>query len=575
MFTASELQTPPANPDAEQIVNIAGKSFGLDELDSVIGQFFRGSAACFASLRIVDTVKGNEKLLVLVEHDRFWAQKRQLIPHATGWELGDIHFVPPHFITKTASGGIDRDKTLADWLACQSGSHAASRAYNEADTALEVAKLFPGILFDQPLQKQLNPLGRQFVKSFFEERGVHYDRKLTLESLSKGPAPSVKAPQTEIFSIVALVDGSRLGFGGPQHFIDETFLAAIAEVVGCPVHFEHICAPPTPILFSDLIFHDYHLPRNPNPAYAAVSSILTKIKTASLILIDDEDNFRTPSFCAYPLLDHQFKMEPDASLLGHRMQRYTQNHHLLPRRVILGRDLPPAKINPTLDGLEIYLQTPILRMAFHSMFRAHTEQWHFQDYRDFVSDAEKLTSPGWVERFRDTLIRFIREREGRFRQCLGDAQNRFVLVDMPHFCSFLLNPSAVDFVALQYNSFCIVGLPSSLPYLPQRLKELGKPYFFASEVNPADKNYDCILLTGGIGKMPATDKPTFDFVHTREEGKGGGRPHNVPESIDVLCPPLALCNEKLFRDLRDRGGVFIGNYLLNLAPSLTAEYRVN
>jgi hypothetical protein len=54
-------------------------------------------------------------------------------------------------------------------------------------------------------------------------------------------------------------------------------------------------------------------------------------------------------------------------------------------------------------------------------------------------------------------------------------------------------------------------------------------------------------------------------MHAREEGQGGGRPHNVPAIIEHVCPPLAACDEMQFRVVREKFGVQIGNTLLNLA----------
>jgi hypothetical protein len=350
--------------------------------------------------------------------------------------------------------------------------------------------------------------------------------------------------------------------GAEKPYIDEAYLAALAEAAGAPVHLEHICAPPVPILLCDLFFHDYFLPKNPAPAYGVLSSVLKKIKNASLILVDDEDNFRLPPFCSYPLLDFQFTMHPDAELLGHRMQRYTQNHHLLPRSVVLGRELTPEKINPAMDNLERYLGVPILRMAFHEQFRTYTEKWQFREYRKFVSDADKLNNPEWVGRFKQFLVDFI--RNGEFKKRSGEPRNSFAFDTATHFCSFLMNRLAVEFVTQQYDSFCILGPPSSLPYLQRRLDELGKPYFYSSQLTPAREDYECLVITGGAGRMPDTKVPTYDFVHAREEGQGGGRPHNVPPIIEYVCPPLAACDEMQFRVVREKFGVQIGNSLLNL-----------
>jgi acyl-CoA synthetase (AMP-forming)/AMP-acid ligase II/lysophospholipase L1-like esterase len=552
----------------QDLTNIGGRKFLLNDLDFALGRLFPDSAGRIASLATFDALIGTEKALFLIERADFleWEhspESARLIRETTGVEWLEVHFVPPLFITKTSSGKINRRKTLEDWRACQSDFRLAPGMRGKAKIDVELAKYFPGIPQDQPVNEELDSLGQLVLRLFCEEHAIEYAPDLTLEDIAASSEKVAEPSATKIFSIVALVDGSRLGLGASHPFIDDEFLNSISEAVGCAVHLEQIAVPPGPILYSDLIFHDYFLPRNPDPAYAAVSSVLQKIKKASLVLVDDEDNFRLPSVCAYPVLDHQFAMNPDAELLGHRMQRYTQNHNFLPRFFILGRDIKPETINPSLKKIENYLGVPVLKMAFHASYRTYTEQWDFRDYRAFVSDAEKTQDPEWVERFRDVLLEFIRQREGKFQKREGEPVNRLILEEMPHFCSFLLNRSAVDFVTLQYNSFCIVGLPSSLPYLQRRLEELGKPYFFSSQLTPARKDYECMILTGGTAKMPTTNKPVFDFMHAREEYFGGGRPHNVSAEVDSLCPPLAACNEQLFRAVREKHGVFIGNFLLN------------
>jgi lysophospholipase L1-like esterase len=553
----------------QDLANIGGRKFLLNDLDFALAGLFPDSAGRIASLSTFDALIGTEKALLLIEHANFWEWERspepiRLIREATGLEWLEVYFVPPLFITKTSSGKINRKKTLEDWRACQPDARRLFGPSGPEEIAQELAERFPSIAVDRPVIEELDSLGLLVLRLLCEERGIEYAPDLTLERIATfSRETTAKSTHTKVFSIVALTDGLKLGFGAERPFIDDSFLDAIAEAVGCPVHFEQICVPPAPILFSDLIFHDYFLPKRPDPAYGAVSSLLKKIKSASLILVDDETNFRLPPFCTFPLLSHQFTMHPDAELLGHRMQRYTQNHHLLPRSFILGRDIKPETINPALKNMESYLAIPVLKMAFHAAFRTYTEQWDFRDTKEFISDAEAAKDPAWIERFREVLLNFICRREGEFKKCDAGPGNRFILTDLPHFCSFLLNRSAVDFITLQYNSFCIVGLPSSLPYLERRLKELRKPYFFCSQLTPAHENYECMILTGGAGKMPATSKPVFDFMHAREEGCGGGRPHNVSAEMDALCPPLAACNEKLFRAVREKHGVLIGNYLLN------------
>lgn len=557
---------------SEDLVMIGGQHHLLDQIDLAVQRLFPNTRGCasFALLRVPQDLP---YVLFLIEDARFWEREgtpepTRLLSEATKLEELEVHFVPPHFITKFPSGETDREKTLETWLAVRSGQFSLIGENEEIDISEELLDQFPGIPPDRQIRKELNSMGTVVLKHFCIDHGILYGPGLTLDRIKAAKA-AAKQSKSEVFSIVALVDGSRLGFGALRPFFDDAFMNAISEVTGCPVHFEQICVPPAPILFSDLVFHDYLLAKRPDPAYRSISAVLRKIKEASLILVDDEDNLRTPPFCSYPILDHQFQMHPDAALLGHRTQRYTKNHHKLARGVVTGRHIKPETISPALKDMEDYLGTPILRMAFHAQFRPYTENWDFCEYRQFVSDAEKLSHPAWVERFRVFLIDYIRQRAGQFRKRLAEPVNRFTLLDNPHFCSYLLNRSAVDFVTSKYDSFCIVGFPSSLPYLTERLEQLGKRYCFCSQITSAHADFDCIILTGGMGTLP-DGKPAFDFLHARKEGEGGGRPHNVSPEIEALCPPLTACNEQVYRQVQEqikRGQlgsfVMIGNFILN------------
>lgn len=555
------------------IAMIAGCKHQLNDLDFAAGKIFPKAAGRIACLAPFDTLLGTERVVVLVEDSKFWqcrftVEEAASIRQVTGIEYLEIHFVPPRFITKTSSGKINRIETLKHWQACSAASCIRSKSERKRDFASALSDSFPGVPTDRPVNEVLDSLGLMVLRLLCEEYGVPYSALVTLSQVDTRETGPVHTLETEVFSIIALVDGWRLGFEAPSPVVDDDFLEAIAAAVGCPVHVEHICAPPLPILFSDLVFNDYFLPKHPYPGYRTVSSLLTKISEASLILVDDEDNFRTPPFCAYPVLDHQFVAHSDARLLGHRMQRYTQDHQHLARNVVLGNQIKPGDINASIADMEEYLRIPVMRIAHHAAYRPFTDKWECRAYEEFGTDADKIGNEQWPVQLRLAILNFIETQEARlpgaFRRRPGIPVNRFVLIDSPHFCSFLLNPVAVDYVVNKYQSFCIVGLPSSLPYLQQQLNAAGKPYFFSSEVVPHRKDYECLLLTGGVGgRMPVTDKPTFDFVHAREEGHGGGRPHNVSIETMLACPPLAACDEQLFRTVRETQGVLIGNYLLN------------
>ena len=565
----------------QDLAIVGGRKYLLNDWDFALGEIFPPLAGRIASLSVFDQASGTEKPFFLIEAPNFWEWERSsapamLIREKLGLEWMEVHFVPPNFITKTSSGKINRKRTLEDWQACKSGITVGGRS--DGDTAGDFAQSFPGLAHDVSAHQQLDSLGQLLLKIFCEERGIEFTADLTPSHIAGSKRGVELAPQSEVFSIVALIDGFRIGFLEPKPLIDDAFLQQIASEVGCHVHFEHISVPPAPILFSDLVFHDYFLPRNPDPAYGAVASVLRKIKNASLILIDDEDNFRLPPFSAYPQLDHRFTMHPSAEILGHRLQRYTRDHHLLPRKVVLGRDIKPDLINSNLNQLEQYLGVPIFKMAFHASYKAFTSGWDFRAYTEIGRDVDKSRDTQWLRDFGEALQGFIRKRNSECPRRPGVGKNRFTMLDTPHFCSFLMNPTAVDFVAENYNSFCIVGLPSSVPYFRKRLDQLGKPYFFSERAVPTRDDYECLVLTGGVGgRMPETGRPTFDFMHAREDGQGGGRPHNVPAAIADACPSLAACDQRLFRALLGSHGalnpIMIGNYILNqsVVQSLSAS----
>jgi tetratricopeptide (TPR) repeat protein len=373
-----------------------------------------------------------------------------------------------------------------------------------------------------------------------------------------------------VFSIVALVDGIKLGFGAPRGFVDDQLVAQISREVGAPVQVEHICAPPASILLADTIFHDYFMPRDPSEKYGPFSATIQKIKNASLILIDDEDAFRLREYCAYPRLSHRFNNDPEADLLGHRLQAYARNHHLLPREVVAGKDIPLEKITESINDLGSYLETPVMKLAFHKQFEAYTKGWDYTQYRHYISDVDYQTNLIEFDSLQAAIVKFVRKHKAKARFTTGPVRP-FTLKDLPHFCSFLFRREAVDYIANQYESFCLAGLPSSLPYFEQRLKQLGKKCFHATTLNPERTDFDCLIATGFCGEVK-TDKPWFDCVHT---GSVGGRPHNATPEIDRDCPALAAGDPGLMQTFRERnGGEFpIGNYILNLETSLRAVFE--
>jgi hypothetical protein len=129
---------------------------------------------------------------------------------------------------------------------------------------------------------------------------------------------------------------------------------------------------------------------------------------------------------------------------------------------------------------------------------------------------------------------------------------------------------AVNYVVSRYASFCIAGLPSSLPYLETRLKELGKPFFYATTLNPERSDFECLVATGFVGEVRVA-KPYFDFLHV---GGEGGKPHNVPPELEQECPYLVEGDPHLIRVFLEKTSnvMPIGNYVLNFEEGLRAAF---
>jgi hypothetical protein len=288
---------------------------------------------------------------------------------------------------------------------------------------------------------------------------------------------------------------------------------------------------------------------------------MEKIKNASLILVDDEDNFRLLDTSVYPRLDHQFADAPLSAFLAYRFARYVQKHHMLPKNVVPGSHIAHESISPSLADLQAYLGKPIMRLAFHEAFRDHTSTWDYQDYRVYRGDPDFVRNPIAKRPLQQAVLQFVRTHGSRLPTCEGEQRNQLVSKDPQHFCSFLINPAAVQWVVNRYESFCILGFPWNLPFLEKVLKQLGKRYCYATSWNTDFEPFDCIVLTGVEG-LPNTSKPIFDFVHAAGRP---GRPRNVPAESVKECPFFYAGVPEVLKALsiEDMDRLPLGNLLLN------------
>lgn len=548
----------------------AGKKYFLNDLDYTLGKLYPASAGRIASLADFNDRLGTQRALFLLEGGRFWDSEYRRtetsrISNAVGMELFEAHFVPPFFITKTSSGKINRKKTLQDWKAhrafMESGSSAAGAVADDARFKRRVTDSFASIRLDVPIKEQIDSLGSVVLRLICEDSGIAFDPASTINALADASGQSAPGALDEIVSIVALVDGVKLGSLGGEGYLTSAFIARLERKFGRKVRVEHFAVPPAPILFSDLVFHEYFMPRDQGPKYAAVSLVLGAIRKASLILVDDEDSLRMLDYCAYPRLSFRFINNPQSDLIAHRLATYTRDHHLLARDVVLGGDIDRGTITPMLGQLEQYLDVPIMKLAFHGEFRAYSDSWDYREYRNNLSDAHYSKNPVNAEAIQDAILGFIDRNVGRIRFRRGVPTASLVMKDPAHFCSFLLNAKAVDFAISHFKSFCIAGLPSSAPYIEKRLKLLGKPYFFSGNLSPQREDFDCMLCTGFSGPT-YTKRPYFEFMQI---GAEGGRPHNLPSGLRSACPPLVECDPKVLEYYLAKVNptMPIGNTLLN------------
>jgi hypothetical protein len=549
----------------------AGKKYFLNDFDYELGKLFPDSAGRIASLADFNTKLGTQTALFLIEGGRYWDRQQSQsdsapIGTATGLEIYEAHFVPPFFITKTSSGKINRKKTLKDWKAHRDFVEGRSRdsvggLLSRDEFKKQVGAAFAGLPHDKPIGESIDSLGGVVLRLLCDQAKIEYKPGISIDEMAGQAADAAGSRDEENLTIVALVDGMKLGFGGREGYITPGFIAELERELGRRVRVEHFAVPPAPILFSDLLFHDFFMPRDLGPKYGAFSSVLQAIKGAGLILFDDEDSLRMLNFCVYPRLTYRFTSHPQADLLAHRLTIYTQNHHLLARDIVAGADIGREIITRSVRQMELYLGTPIMKLAFHADYEACTRDWDYKEYRPYKSDEDYIQNPVDAARIQEAILAYLCPLKGHLKTRKAEPSLKAIMDWAPHLCSFLINPKAVDFAFTRYRSFCIAGLPSSVPYIEKQLRLLGKPFFYSGNLKPTRDDFDCMLCTGFSGET-STQKPYFEFMQI---GGEGGRLRNVPRNVAAACPPLAECDPKVVAwYLANRSPMMpVGNMLFN------------
>jgi hypothetical protein len=300
-----------------------------------------------------------------------------------------------------------------------------------------------------------------------------------------------------------------LGDARAFSWLREEDLEAWSSALGAPVTLEHICTPPSPVLLSDLTFMEWFAPRNARADLEPLVDIFARIRSASLLVVDDLTELWFPHDQGqdYPVLNHRGFRDPEADLLCYRWQRYTSNHNLLPLEFIAGRDLPMDP-DASLRSLERRLGIPIFRMAFLSRHAELTSEWEFIQ-RSCV-DGELPTDP---RALKETLETWLQDNRHRVPLKPRPARESIKLVDLPHFCCWRLDSEKLDATLEAYGSFCLLGTRSSASYIGKRLASLGKPYFHHNtlDLGGLDEEthpFECVLQLGSWGQ-PKTSKPVI------------------------------------------------------------------
>jgi acyl-CoA synthetase (AMP-forming)/AMP-acid ligase II len=499
----------------------AGKKFMLSDVDAVVNQILPEAKGRAAALAGFDPRLGTQRPVVLVEAMDFYKRKdgpaiSEAILESTGLDNVEVAFVPPRFLTKTSSGKINRVISLQHWEALK-----AQGANNSRDWREEIKREFERVDFSLPIREVLDSLSTTVLNIILTDAGIKMDLGKSLqEHLERGPAVQSAEGQEEVIRIVSLAD--RRIFKR----LTERHLELLSRLLGVKVVMEHVCLPPTPILLSDLVFDDYFSCRLPDQdAMRAVRRCLDKLRHASVIVIDDAAEFHFPTSQVYPVLSHRLERSPKSSLLASRWQRYTDLHHLLPLAVVAGPDLGLADRHLSIRALCDYLGVDAFRIASASAYEEYTEGW---DYRLLHTLTGGPALPALVPApLIDQLSAWLGKRKDGLRRFSADKSAATLdLTDLAHFCSHYVNKKALDQVLEHFDRFCIAGRPASVPYIAQRLNELGKSYFYvpsyAPQVLEKTEPFDCLLACGPMGEFEVK-VPAFPVMGAT----WGGLPINV------------------------------------------------
>ena len=500
------------------VVNVAGKKYMLNDLDRAVGRVMptlhEGRTAAVAQRNIE---LGTELPLFLVEDRDFYLQSevngmRARLAAEIDIDSFSIEFVPPAFLTKTSSGKINRRITLSNLETSTRWRENFRGAVVAASIEDEFLRLFGAIPRDKSVASLLDSLGIVSLSLIMRDAGLDVQLEKTLQdhiaALNESRVDrGSRAPRQTVEDHVAIVSlaDSRTTAG-----ITESHLAMLSDAIGMSVTLEHVCLPPVPVLLSDLVFFDYFLPRDRSEKYDAVTAALSKVRSASLLLIDDVAELLFGQF-AYPALDHRFERSSAVDLLAWRWQKYTQHHHELPISIVNLWQTQSLR-NEFIHRLSRYVRVPIFRLATLKSLSQLTGQWEYVNRTndDWTTDLE-VDPDAVVARLRT----FLQAEKSRIPLRAGLVDRRLKSQDSQHFCSMYVDREKLEDVLGEHQRFCLVGVESSIPYVRNRIRSLGKQYVQTNNLNLrgqgfSDDDFDCVLQVGSWGRVD-TARPVFQI----------------------------------------------------------------
>ena len=478
----------------------AGRKYMLSDIDLALNRLFPWVRGRAAAVQTYDARLGTQKPVVLIETDDFFlrrdhAEIANALRDAIGLDQVDVEFVPPRFLTKTSSGKFNRKKSAADWLRAEQMRQTRRGA---SDPLADLRESFAHVAWDKPVGEILDSLSLEILRIILTGTAVVHDGKRTLSEIAEALGTETAAPAntTQTIRIVSLADRSSFDK------LTEADLDRLSRKLGAPVTFEHVCLPPSPVILSDLIFHDYFESRAETGNFAAVDRALSTLRSASIIIVDDAAEMLIAGGQAYGALSHNLERDPNCDLISFRWQRYPQHHDTLPLTFVAGPDLAFEHRTRVLDMLSAYLATPVFKISLVNGFEEFTKDW---DYRLNAPKGGKSGRRIEPDKFLPVLRKWIRCRPQPLKTFPACAGEKLQMNDLGHFCSHIVLPEVIEKVVARFDSFCIAGQRASLPFLRKEIERRGKSYMHVASyseemLKDLPQAFDCLVICGAQGE---------------------------------------------------------------------------